>query len=144
MGPRRGGGTSKCQECFGQESCRTKAPRIFRIFVRILPRILLRIFPRFFVEFSCFILWETETRKKITKKTRHFSMQISQANSKKNSINVFIFLESGKCKDCNAPPFESSKKPTELCNLRTRHHGGQKTNPHTRSRPTQNPTQTIF
>ena len=26
-------------------------------------RILLRIFPEFFEEFSCFILWETETRK---------------------------------------------------------------------------------
>ena len=30
---------------------------------RILPRILLRIFPEFFEDLSCFVSWETETRK---------------------------------------------------------------------------------
>ena len=69
----------------GQRSCRTK---VFEFSSRSLPRILLRIFPEFLEEFSCFVSWDTETRK-IHPKTRHFSMQNSQANSKKNSTKVF-------------------------------------------------------
>ena len=56
---------------------------------RILPRIFLRIFPEFFEDFSCFVSWETETRKKFTKNPRHFSMQNSQANTKKTFTKCF-------------------------------------------------------
>ena len=52
-----------CLFSLGQESCRTKVSRVFEFSSRILPRILLRIFPEFFKDFSCFVSWETETRK---------------------------------------------------------------------------------
>ena len=69
----------------GQKSCRKKVSRIFRICVPIS----LRIFPEFFEDFSCFVSWETEIRKKSPKNPRHFSMQNSQANTKKIFTKFF-------------------------------------------------------
>ena len=57
---------------------------------QFLPWILLRIFPEFFEDFSCFVSWETETRKKFTKNPHHFSMQNSQAKTKKNIHKILL------------------------------------------------------
>ena len=49
----------------GQKSCRTKVPRIFRIFVPNFPPNFAPNFPgepEFFDGFSCFVSWEKETR----------------------------------------------------------------------------------
>ena len=73
-----------------QKSCRTKVPRIFRIFVpNFAPNFAPEFSPEFFEEFSCFVSWETETRKKFTKNPRLFSMQNSQANTKKIFTKCF-------------------------------------------------------
>ena len=49
---------------------------------RILPRILLRIFPEFFEEFSCFVSWETETRKNSPKMPAIFQCKIPRQTPK--------------------------------------------------------------
>ena len=72
-----------------RKAAERKFPEFFDFLSRIFPRILLRIFPEFFEEFSCFVSWETETRKKFTKHPRHFSMQNSQANTKKKITKFF-------------------------------------------------------
>ena len=83
----------------GQKGCRTKVSEFFEFSSRILPRILLRIFPEFFEDFSCFISWETETRK-IHKPPPHFSIQNSQANTKK--LFTKFFWRAGKVTNCGA------------------------------------------
>ena len=95
----------------GQKSRRTKVSRIFRFFVWILPRILLRIFPDFFEEFSCFILGGggDGDQKKIYQKSRHFSMQNSQAHSKKKSTTFFWRSVKVDCVWCNAIVYIDSR-----------------------------------
>ena len=65
-----------------------KFPEFCKFSSRILPRILLRIFPEFFEEFSCFVSWETETRKNSQKIPAFFQYQISRQTRKKYSQNV--------------------------------------------------------
>ena len=66
------------------------SPNFFKYSSRILPRISLRIFPNFLGEFSCFISWETETRKKITKKSPpFFQCEIPRQLRRKKSTKVF-------------------------------------------------------
>ena len=81
----------------GQESRRTKVSRVFRIFVPNFAPNFAPNFPLIFQGLSCFVSWETETRKKFTKNPRHFSMQNSQgANTKK--IFTTFFWRAGKVK----------------------------------------------
>ena len=71
----------------GHRSCRTKVPEFFEFSSRILPRILLRIFPEFFEDFSCFVSWETETRKNSPKIPAIFQCKIPRQTRKKYSQN---------------------------------------------------------
>ena len=80
----------------GQESRRTKVPRIFRIFV---PNFALNFAPNFPRNFrGLFVLRFVGDgdQKKFTKNPRHFSMQNSQANTKK--IFTKFFWRAGKVK----------------------------------------------
>ena len=52
-----------CLNELGPKSCRTKVPQIFRIVVPNFAPNFAPNFPLFFEEFSCFVSWETETRK---------------------------------------------------------------------------------
>ena len=78
---------SPLDKFLGQKSRRTKVPRIFKFSSRILPRILLRMFPEFFEEFSCFVSWETETRKNSPKIPAIFQCKIPRQIRKKYSQN---------------------------------------------------------
>ena len=71
----------------GQKSCRTKFPEFFKFSARILPRSLLRIFPNFLRCFRASFLGNGD-HNKFTKNPRHFSLQNSQAKSKKKSTKV--------------------------------------------------------
>ena len=75
----------------GQKSCRTKVPRIFRIFVPNFAPNFPRIFLRRF--FFCFVSWETETRKIHQKSPPFFQYKNSQAKHEKK-IFTECFLES--------------------------------------------------
>ena len=80
---------SKIGNSLGQNSCRTKVSRIFRFFVpNFAPNFALN-FPRIF--WGVFVLHFAGDgdQKKFTKNPRHFSMQNSQANSKKKSTKFF-------------------------------------------------------
>ena len=84
-------------EYLGQKSCRTNVPRIFRIFVpdfapNVAPNFL-RIFRGLFV--LRFV--GDGDQKNFTKNPRHFSMQNSQATSKKKSTKVL--WRAGKAKN---------------------------------------------
>ena len=69
--------------------CRTKVPRMFRIFVpNFAPNFAPNFLLRFFEEFSCLILWKWRPEK-IHQKSPPFSMQNPQASSKKKSTNIF-------------------------------------------------------
>ena len=85
---------SDCREDFpdwlGQKSCRTKVPRIFRIFVPNFAPNFPRIFRGVFV--LCFV--GIGDQKKFAKNPRLFSMQNSQANTKK--IFTKCFWRAGK------------------------------------------------
>ena len=75
----------------GQNSCRTKASRIFRSSVpNFAPNFALN-FPRIFWGVLVLRLVGNgdQKKKKITKNPRHLSMQNSQANSKNKSTKVF-------------------------------------------------------
>ena len=73
----------------GQNSCRTKVSRIFRFFVPdFAPNFALN-FPRVFRGFFVLRFVGNGDQKKLTKNPRHFSMQNSQANSKKKSTKCF-------------------------------------------------------
>ena len=66
----------------GQKSCRTKVPRIFQIFVpNFAPN-----FPWIFEEFSCFLSWETETRKNSPTSPAIFPRVNSQAKKITNIL----------------------------------------------------------
>ena len=73
----------------GQKSCRTKVSRIFRFFV---PNFSPNFSPNFpWIFWGVFVLHFVGDgdQKKFTKNPRHFSMQNSQANSKKKSTKCF-------------------------------------------------------
>ena len=74
----------------GQKSCRTKFPRIFRVFVPNPPNFAPN-FPEFFEEFSCFVWLETETRKNSPKIPAFFQCKIPRQTRKRNPQ---MFLES--------------------------------------------------
>ena len=93
--PSRKGG-SLCTYLLGQKSCRTKVSRIFRIFVPGLAPNFAPNFPRIcrglFV--LCFV--GNGDQKKFTRNPRHFSMQNSQANTKRKYSQNF-FWRAGLC-----------------------------------------------
>ena len=69
----------------GKKSSRTKVPLIFANFrPEFCPRVLLRIFPEIF-ELSCFVSWETETRKN----HQHFFNAKFPGKFEEKSIKVF-------------------------------------------------------
>ena len=75
---------------FRSEKLQNESSPIFSNFrPEFCPRILLRIFPEFFEELSCFVSWETETRKNSPKIPAFFQMQNSQANTKKIFTKCF-------------------------------------------------------
>ena len=78
----------------GQESCRTKVSRIFRIFVPNFAPNFAPNFPRIFRGFFVLRFVGDGDQKKFTKNPRHFSMQNSQANTKK--IFTKFFWRAGK------------------------------------------------
>ena len=77
----------KMQNPLGQKVAERKFPEFFEFSSRILPRILLRIFPEFFEDFSCFVSWETETRKNSPKIPAIFQCKIPRQTRKKYSNN---------------------------------------------------------
>ena len=78
------GPLSRIDILLGQKSCRTKVPRIFRIFVpNFAPNVAPNL-PDFFEEFSCFVSWETETRKISPKIPAIFQCKIPRQNWRKN------------------------------------------------------------
>ena len=72
-------------EILGQKSCRTKVPRIFRIFVPNFAPGFAPNFPRIFEEFS----WETETRKNSPKSPGIFQCKIPRQVRRKNPQKFF-------------------------------------------------------
>ena len=78
----------------GQESCRTKVSRIFRIFVPNFAPNFAPNFPRIFRGLSVLRFVGDGDQKKFTKNPRHFSMQNSQANTQK--IFTKFFWRAGK------------------------------------------------
>ena len=87
----------------GQKSCRTKVSRIFRFFVPDFAPNFAPNFPRIFRGFFVLRFVGNGDQKKFTKNPRHFSMQNSQANSKKKSTKI---LESGQSKRMAFPFWE--------------------------------------
>ena len=78
-----------CESWLGQKSCRTKLSRIFRCFGPSFAPNFAPNFPRIF--WGVFVLHFVGDgdQKKFTTNPRHFSMQNSQANSKKKSTIFF-------------------------------------------------------
>ena len=74
-------------ELLGQKNRRTKVPRIFRFFVPNFAPNFAPNFPRFFEEFSCFVSWETETRKNSPKIPAIFQCKIPRQTRKTYSQN---------------------------------------------------------
>ena len=83
-----------CNRSLGQKSCRTKVSRIFRIFVPNFAPNLAPNFPRIFRGLFVLRFVGDGDQKKFTKNPRHFSMQNSQANTKK--IFTKFFWRAGK------------------------------------------------
>ena len=80
----------------GQKSCRTKVPRIFRIFV---PDFAPNFAPNFSRIFRASFQGK-QRPEKIHQNPRHFSMQNSQANMRKKKGKIHkMFLESRQSKD---------------------------------------------
>ena len=73
--------------CEARKAAERKFPEFFEFSSRILPRISLRIFPEFFEDFSCFVSWETETRKNSPKIPAIFQCKIPRQTRKKYSQN---------------------------------------------------------
>ena len=78
----------------GQESCRTKVSRIFRIFIPNFAPNFAPNFPRIFRGLFVLRFVGDGDQKKFTKNPRHFPMQNSQANTKK--IFTKCFWRAGK------------------------------------------------
>ena len=66
-----------------EKSQNESSPNFFEVLTRILPRISLRIFSEFFEDFSCFVSWETETRKNSPKIPAIFQCKIPRQILKK-------------------------------------------------------------
>ena len=81
-----GRNAGKQGKILGQKSCRTKVPRIFRIFV---PDFAPEFCPRIFRGFFVLRFVGNGDQKKFTKNPRHFSMPNSQANTKKIFTKCF-------------------------------------------------------
>ena len=94
-GPKRTRTDPKRTETLGQETCRTKVSRVFRIFVPNFAPNFAPFFPRFFF-WGVFVLRFVGDgdQKKFTKNPRRFSMQNSRANTKK--IFTKFFWGAGK------------------------------------------------
>ena len=109
---------------WGQKSCRTKVSRIFRIFV---PNFALNFAPNFSrISRGLFVLRFVGDgdQKKFTKNPCHFSMQNSQANTKKIftkffwragkvtyfGVICFAHLRGGGCRTC----FQRGEAPQHL------------------------------
>ena len=73
----------------GQKSCRTKVSRIFRIFVPNFAPNFAPNFPRIFRGLFVLRFVGNGDQKKFTKNPRRFSMQNSQANTKKIFTKFF-------------------------------------------------------
>ena len=82
----------------GQKNCRTKVSRIFGIFVPDFAPNFAPNFPRIFRGFFALRFVGNGDQKKFTKNPRHFSMQNSQANTKK--IFTKRFWREGKVMFC--------------------------------------------
>ena len=67
-----------------------KFPEFFEFLSRILSRISLRIFPEFFEEFSCFVSWDTETRKNSPKIPAIFQCKVPRQTRKKNIHKILL------------------------------------------------------
>ena len=78
-----------CSDLLGQKSCRTKVSRIFRIFVPNFAPNFAPNFPRIFRGLFVLRFVGDGEQKKFTKNPRHFSMQNSQANTKKIFTKFF-------------------------------------------------------
>ena len=74
----------------GQKSCRTKVPRISRISVPNFAPNFAPNFPEIFEDFSCFVSWETETRKKIHQKSPPFFNAKFPGKHEKNIHKMFL------------------------------------------------------
>ena len=77
------------QKVLGQESCKTEVSRIFRIFVPNSAPNFVPNFPRIFRGLFVLRFLGNGDLKKFTKNPRHFSMQNSQANTKKLFTKFF-------------------------------------------------------
>ena len=86
----------------GQKSCRTKVSRIFRIFVPNFAPNFAPNFPRIFRGYFVLRFVGDGDQKKFTKNPRPFSMQNSQANTKK--IFTKFFWRAGKVTDSRKSP----------------------------------------
>ena len=91
----------------GQKSCRPKVPRIFINFVPNFAPNFAPNFPRSFRGFFVLRFVGNGDKKKFTKNPRHFSMQNSQANTKK--IFTKCFWRAGKVTDCRKPRLNMTK-----------------------------------
>ena len=81
----------------GQKSRRTKVSRIFRIFV---PNFAPKFCSKFFEEFSCFVSWETETRKNSLKIPAIFQCKIPRQMRKKIHRTFLERRQSNICQSC--------------------------------------------
>ena len=100
----------------GQTSCRTKVPRIFRIFDPDFFPNFAPNFPRIFRGFFVLRFVGNGDQKRFTKNPRRFSMQNSLANTKK--IFTKLFWRAGKgaffyLKTCTPPWREPPEAPLE-------------------------------
>ena len=86
--------TIKIVKALGQKSCRTKVSQIFRIFVPNFAPNFAPNFSRIFRRVFVLRFVGDGEQKKFTKNPRHFSMQNSQANTKK--IFTEFFWRAGK------------------------------------------------
>ena len=91
-------GSVDASDSLGQKSCRTTGPRLF-----FFPA---RIFPEMFEEFSCFVSWETATRKNSPKTPASFQCKIPRQIPKKNPQNVFG--ERAKWRFCCVRPLQEA------------------------------------
>ena len=84
----------------------------FPNFSNFRPRILLRIFPEFFEDFSCFVSWETETRKNSPKIPAIFQSKFPGKHEKNihkillesrqsNVMGAILFVHQGALKDAS-------------------------------------------
>ena len=85
---------SDLEDLFGQKRCRTKSPRMFRIFDPNFAPNFASNFPRIFEDFSCFVSWETKTtknsRKKITRQQRNCRFRKTPRTEGRHKVQVCL------------------------------------------------------